>query len=78
MLTSDAEWQRLLPLTRAEDEADARRLHAPLPRGHRRALGRPEQQAEAAKLYAVLAELGGEKLVGSGDGAGRRHLLARA
>ena len=24
----------------------------------------PEQQAEAAKLYAVLAELGGEKLVG--------------
>ena len=26
----------------------------------------PEQQAEAAKLFLVLAELGGEKLVGPG------------
>ena len=66
MLTSDAEWQRLMPVTRAENEAELDGLHAPLPRGHRRALGRRSSRPRPAELYLVLAELGGEKLVGSG------------
>ena len=66
MLTSDAEWQRLMPLTRAENEAEL----AAFMRRYREGIVEhwgPEQQAEAAKLFAVLAGLGGEKLVGPGQ-----------
>ncbi len=63
MLSSDAEWQRLLPVTRAENEAEL----AAFMRRYREGIVEhwgPEQQAGAARLYLVLAELGGEKLVG--------------
>lgn len=65
MLTSDAEWQRLMPVTRAENEAEL----AAFMRRYREGIVEhwgAEQQADAAKLFAVLAELGGEKLVGPG------------
>ena len=65
MLTSDAEWQRLMPATRAESEAELDAFMRRYREGIVEHWG-PEQQAEAAKLFAVLAELGGEKLVGKG------------
>ncbi len=65
MLTSDAEWQRLMPLTRAENEAELDAFMRRYREGIVAHWG-PEQQAEAAKLFLVLAERGGEKLVGSG------------
>ncbi|WP_274628870.1 ABC transporter substrate-binding protein [Arvimicrobium flavum] len=59
---SDAEWLRLAPLVRAE----GRELDILRDRYREGIPGRPvsEDQADAARLYAVLAELGGEKLVG--------------
>ena len=65
MLTSDAEWQRLMPVTRAENEAELDAFMRRYREGIVEHWG-AEQQAEAAKLFAVLAELGGEKLVGKG------------
>ena len=67
MQNDDAEWQRLMPVTRAESRRGPGGLHAPLPRGHRRALGRAGARRRAAASIAVLAELGGEKLVGKGQ-----------
>ena len=64
MKTSDAEWQRLMPVTRAASEAE----QAAFMRRYREGIVEhwgPEQQVQAAKLFKVLAELGGEKLVGS-------------
>lgn len=60
---SDEEWLRLAPIVRAEGEeleALRDRYREGIPR-------RPatEDEADAAKLYRVLAEVGGEKLVGS-------------
>ncbi|WP_331372766.1 ABC transporter substrate-binding protein [Sinorhizobium chiapasense] len=59
---SDAEWQRLAPIVRAEGrelEVLRDRYREGIPR-------RPlaEEESDAAKLYEVLAEIGGEKLVG--------------
>lgn len=65
MLTSDAEWQRLMPITRAENEAEL----AAFMRRYREGIVAhwgAEQQAQAAQLFLVLAELGGVKLVGKG------------
>ncbi|MFO1073936.1 MAG: ABC transporter substrate-binding protein [Geminicoccaceae bacterium] len=63
MRTSDAEWQRLLPLTRAESatqlDAFMRRYREGIPEHWGE-----EQRLQAARLYAVLAELGGPELVG--------------
>lgn len=64
LLASDAEWQRLAPKTRALDQTmlialrDAYRAGVPagFDQGHRRA---------SAELYRILAEAGGEKLVGA-------------
>jgi NitT/TauT family transport system substrate-binding protein len=61
--TSDEEWLRLAPLVRAEGKELERlrdRYREGIPR-------RPvaEEEADAGKLYRVLAEIGGEKLVGS-------------
>jgi NitT/TauT family transport system substrate-binding protein len=66
MKTSDAEWQRLKPLTRAETDAE---LDAFMRRYREGIVERwgDRQREEAAALYRVLAELGGEKLVGKGD-----------
>lgn len=60
---SDAEWLRIQPLTRAEDAATL----AALRRGYR--AGIPArwgvaERGEAARLFALLGALGGEKLVG--------------
>ena len=65
MLTSDAEWQRLMPVTRAENEAELDAFMRRYREGIVEHWG-PQQQDEAAKLFAVLVELGGEKLVGPG------------
>ncbi|WP_312367132.1 ABC transporter substrate-binding protein [Ensifer sp.] len=60
---SDAEWRRLAPLVRAEGrelEVLRDRYREGIPR-------RPlaEEERDAAKLYKILADLGGEKLVGA-------------
>ena len=60
---SDDEWLRLAPVVRAEGKELAKlrdRYREGIPT-------RPiaEEEADAAKLYRVLAELGGEKLVGT-------------
>lgn len=66
MKTSDAEWERLKPLTRAEDDATLRMLRDRYREGIVERWGDAEREA-AAKLYAVLAELGGEPLVGKSN-----------
>ncbi|WP_353641167.1 ABC transporter substrate-binding protein [Mesorhizobium sp. WSM2239] len=59
---SDAEWLRLAPLVRAEG-AELEKLRDRYREG---IPTRPvaEEEADAARLYQVLAEIGGEKLVG--------------
>lgn len=59
----DAEWQRIRPLMKAEDDVVFETLVRRYREGIVRSWGEKER-AEAAKLFAVLAELGGEKLVG--------------
>lgn len=60
---SDEEWLRLAPLVRAE----GRELEKLRDRYREGIPKRPvaEEEADAAKLYRVLAEIGGEKLVGN-------------
>lgn len=63
LATSDAEWARIRPLTRSEDEATfqalKRRFREGIP-------ARPlaQEEADAGRLYDVLSRIGGEKLVG--------------
>lgn len=63
LASSDAEWVRIRPLMRADDEgafqALKRRFLAGIP-------SRPiaDEIADARRLFAVLAEIGGDKLVG--------------
>ena len=60
---SDAEWEHLRPLARAEDDATLRALRD----GYRDGLatGAPEVQAAAIReAYAIVAALGGRDLVG--------------
>lgn len=63
LAASEAEWARIRPLMRAEDEATFQALKRRFLDGIPR---RPiaAEQADATKLYGVLAEVGGEKLVG--------------
>jgi NitT/TauT family transport system substrate-binding protein len=63
MAQSDAEWQRLKPLTRAPSDAVLDALMASWRAGIPERWGTSEREA-AGKLYAVLARLGGEDLVG--------------
>jgi NitT/TauT family transport system substrate-binding protein len=59
---SDEEWARLAPVIKAEGKALEvlrERYRSGIPS---RAVG--DEEADAAKLYGVLAEIGGEKLVG--------------
>lgn len=65
MKTSDEEWQRLKELTRAEDDAVLDAFMRRYREGIVESWGEAER-AKAADLYLVLAELGGEKLVGRG------------
>lgn len=64
--TSDEEWQRLRPLTKAEDDATFEILKRRYREGIPSRFGASEQ-ADAAKLYAILRGLGGQKLVGSAE-----------
>ncbi len=64
LATSDAEWQSLMPLTGAANQAELDHLRAHYRRGIPKAWGPTEQQA-AARLYEVLAQIGGPNLVGS-------------
>ena len=64
MLESDEEWRRLRPLTRAEDDVTLDALKERYRDGVVRSWGDEERQA-AADLYAILAQLGGERLVGN-------------
>ena len=64
MNQSDDEWERLRPLTKAENAATLDALKRRYREGIVRSWGDPERQA-AAQLYDALAELGGEELVGS-------------
>ena len=61
---SDEEWERLRPLTQAENDAALDALKRRYREGIVHSWGDQERQA-AGKLYGVLAELGGEELVGS-------------
>jgi NitT/TauT family transport system substrate-binding protein len=63
LLESDEEWERIRPLTRAEDDATFEALKRRFREGIIEHWGEAEQ-ADAAELYAILAELGGEELVG--------------
>jgi NitT/TauT family transport system substrate-binding protein len=61
---SDEEWERLRALTRAEDDATLDALKRRYREGIVHSWGDEERDA-AGQLYAVLADLGGEELVGS-------------
>jgi NitT/TauT family transport system substrate-binding protein len=63
MASNDAEWERLKPLMRAEDNATFVALKA----GYRNGIPSCDyanSQANVAAVFKVLAETGGEKLVG--------------
>ena len=64
LLLTDDEWERIRPLTKAEDDATLAALKRRFQQGIIEHWSKAEQ-ADAAQLYAVLAELGGEKLVGA-------------
>jgi len=61
---SDEEWERLDAVVRADDEATRKTLMARFREG---IPSRPtaEEEADAARLYGILAQLGGERLVGA-------------
>jgi len=63
MAAGDTEWERLRPLTRAEDDATLKALRDRYREGIVTRWGEAER-ADAAKLYSALAALGGESLVG--------------
>jgi NitT/TauT family transport system substrate-binding protein len=63
LLTSDAEWERIRAMTRAEDDATFATLKRRWREGVVEHWGEAER-ADAERLYAILAELGGEQLVG--------------
>jgi NitT/TauT family transport system substrate-binding protein len=63
LTTSDGEWERIRPLTRAEDDATLAALRRRWVAGIVPHWGEAERQ-QAAELYRVLAELGGPELVG--------------
>lgn len=64
--TSDAEWQRIRPLTGAADDAELDRLRAWYRQGIPGKWGAAERDA-AASLFAILAKIGGRELVGPVD-----------
>jgi NitT/TauT family transport system substrate-binding protein len=63
LLEGDAEWERIRPLTKAEDDATFEALKRRFRAGIVEHWGEAEQ-ADAAELYRILADLGGEELVG--------------
>ncbi len=63
MSKSDEEWRRLAPLTKAEDDATLTALRDGYRAGIPTAWGTAERD-DAAKVYDILAKLGGRELVG--------------
>lgn len=63
LLETDEEWERIRELTKAKDDATFEALKRSFRAGIIEHWGAAEQ-ADAAKLYAILAGLGGEQLVG--------------
>ena len=63
LLQADEEWERLREKTKAKDDATLETLKVRFQEGIPLSWGEVER-AEAAKLYELLAELGGEELVG--------------
>jgi NitT/TauT family transport system substrate-binding protein len=66
LATSDAEWQRIRPMTGAADDAELERLRDWYRRGIPRRWSEPERHA-AAQLFDLLAKSGGPDLVGPID-----------
>jgi NitT/TauT family transport system substrate-binding protein len=66
MQDSDAEWQRLRPLTQAEGDATLLALRDGYRDGIPTAWGDAER-ADAAKVFAILAKIGGSELIGNAD-----------
>ena len=64
LAASDAEWARLRPLTRAEDDATFAALREGYRAGIPKSFG-PEDVAAAEATFEVLARVGGPKLVGA-------------
>ncbi|SON55872.1 alkanesulfonate transporter substrate-binding subunit [Hartmannibacter diazotrophicus] len=65
MKTSDEEWERLRPVIKPKDDKELAALRQRFREGiPERPL--PEEVANARKIYQLMAELGGKKLVGSG------------
>ncbi len=60
---SDAEWERLRPLMKAPDDATFAALRAGFRKGIPAHWGETER-VDAAKLFGVMAKLGGEELIG--------------
>ncbi|WP_119461654.1 ABC transporter substrate-binding protein [Rhodospirillaceae bacterium SYSU D60014] len=60
---SEAEWERLRPMMGASDEATFRALRDSFRQGIPESWGNAER-ADAARAFALMAELGGEELVG--------------
>jgi NitT/TauT family transport system substrate-binding protein len=63
LASSDAEWQRVKPLTGASDDAELERLRDWYRRGMPRHWNEPERHA-AAQLFELMAKIGGPELVG--------------
>jgi NitT/TauT family transport system substrate-binding protein len=61
--TSDEEWERLRPLTRAEDDATLEAFKRRYREGIIESWGE-EERAAAERLFEILAQLGGRELVG--------------
>lgn len=62
---SNKEWDRIRPLTKAKDEATFNALKKGYRDGIPTSWG-PNERQEAGKLFAILSEIGGSKLVGPG------------
>ena len=66
LLESDEEWTRLAPMMNVSDAATATALRDAYRRGIPRRFGAADREA-AARVFAILAAEGGEKLVGASD-----------
>lgn len=62
----DAAWQKIAPLTQADDPATQAKLRTRYCQGAVKAWGAPERKA-AARLFRLLAETGGKRLTGSAE-----------